>query len=89
MALGARARQVVGGVLGWGLLLGVIGALIGLVAAALLSRFLEALLFGVSPLDPLALIAAAGALLGACALALVLPAYRAAAVQPVEALRVD
>jgi ABC-type antimicrobial peptide transport system permease subunit len=89
MALGARARRVVAGVFGWGLLLGSAGALIGLAAAMLLARFVEALLFGVSPLDPVALITAAGTLVGACALALILPAWRAAAVQPVEALRVE
>jgi putative ABC transport system permease protein len=89
MALGARARRVVAGVFGWGLLLGSAGALIGLAAAMLLARFVEALLFGVSPLDPVALITAAGTLVGACALALTLPAWRAAAVQPVEALRVE
>ena len=69
--------------------MGVVGVVIGIVAAAALSRSVAALLFDVSPLDPVALLAAAGALLFACAAALVLPARRAASVHPVEALRVE
>jgi hypothetical protein len=89
MALGARARTVVGEILGWGLKLGALGVAFGIGAAAILSRMVASLLFQVSPLDPIALLAAAGALLAACAAALVLPAWRAASVQPVEALRVE
>jgi predicted permease len=89
MALGARASRVVREVVGWGLVLGVIGVGLGIGAAALLSRSVAALLFNVSPLDPLALLSASGALLLACAAALVLPARRAASVQPVESLRVE
>jgi predicted permease len=89
MALGAGTERVVREVLGWGLLMGGLGAGLGIGAAALLSRTIAALLFQVSPVDPVALLAAAGALLAACTLALVLPARRAASVQPVEALRLD
>jgi predicted permease len=89
MALGARARTVVAEVMRWGLMLGSIGVAIGIASAALLSRSVEALLFDVSPLDPVALLAAAAVLLLACAAALALPARRAAAVPPVEALRVE
>jgi predicted permease len=89
MALGARAQRVVGSVFGEGILLGLVGTTIGLAAAALLSRFVSALLFNVSPLDPVAMAVAGAALLAACAAALLLPALRAAAVQPVEALRAE
>jgi ABC-type antimicrobial peptide transport system permease subunit len=75
--------------MGWGLFLGGTGIVIGLGASILLSRFISALLFDVSPLDPMALALSAGALLAACAIALVLPARRAARVDPSEALRVD
>jgi putative ABC transport system permease protein len=65
------------------------GVVIGLGAAALLTRLMKSLLFGVSPLDPFTY-AAIPALLGACAvLASYLPARRAAAIDPAEALRAD
>jgi predicted permease len=89
MALGARGRTVMTEVLGRGLLLAFVGAALGLGGAALLSRFVSALLFDVSPTDLPTLVLAAAALLAACALALVLPAWSAASVAPVEALRVE
>jgi ABC-type antimicrobial peptide transport system permease subunit len=87
MALGARAGRVVAEVVGWGLALGCLGVVIGLGGAALLSRFVSALLFQVSPTDPAALLAASAVLMAACAAALLAPARRAAAVDPAEALR--
>jgi predicted permease len=65
------------------------GAVIGLVAAAGLMRLMKALLFGISPLDPLTFIAVPLMLGAAAALASYLPARRAAAIDPVEALRAD
>jgi ABC-type antimicrobial peptide transport system permease subunit len=65
------------------------GAVIGLVAAAGLMRLMKSLLFGISPLDPLTFIAVPLILGAAAALASYLPARRAAAVDPVEALRAD
>jgi ABC-type antimicrobial peptide transport system permease subunit len=88
-ALGARASRVVSDVVGWGFLLGLAGAGLGLAVAASLARFVSALLFGVSPLDPAALALAVLTLLAACVSALVLPALRAARVPPSEALRVE
>lgn len=89
MALGARAQSVVADVVGRGLLLGVVGALFGLAAALALSRFLSALLFGISPADPVTLGAACVLLFACCAVALVGPARRAATVDPSEALRAE
>jgi ABC-type antimicrobial peptide transport system permease subunit len=72
-----------------GLALGAIGIAIGLPASAGLMRLLKSLLFGISPLDPLAFAAGASVLVIAAGLASFLPARRAAAVDPVEALKAE
>jgi putative ABC transport system permease protein len=89
MALGARAGQVVRLVVGQGLTLVLGAVLVGLVLAALLSRLLRSLLFGVGPADP-ATFAICAVLLFAVALAACwLPARRAARVDPVTTLGHD
>ena len=89
MALGAEAGSVVGGVLQRALVLTGIGAGIGLVGALFLSRFLEGLLYGVSPVDGTAY-AVTILLVGLVALATAaLPALRAARTDPVEALAAE
>jgi putative ABC transport system permease protein len=55
----------------------------------LLSRLLEKLLFGVTPLDPLAFASAPGLLLVAALFACLVPAWRGASVEPTEALRCE
>ena len=65
------------------------GVAIGVVAAAGLTQFMKSLLFGISPLDPLTYIAIPLILVSAAMLASYLPARRAAAINPVEALRAD
>jgi ABC-type antimicrobial peptide transport system permease subunit len=60
---------------------------IGLGVAAGVSRLLRTLLFGVSPLDPLSYAAVPLILAAAAAIASFLPACRAAAVNPVDALK--
>jgi ABC-type lipoprotein release transport system permease subunit len=60
---------------------------VGLVGAFGLTRFLDALLFGTAPLDPMAFAATSTVLLGVVLLASYLPARRASSVDPVEALR--
>jgi len=86
MALGARSRDVLMLVLRRGVVIAGGGVGAGLVGAIALTRFLEALLFGVKPLDPLTFIGSAGLLtlvaLGACAG----PAIRAARTNPAVAL---
>lgn len=89
MALGAQRRRVVGEVVRRGLLLSVAGAALGLGAAALAGRFVESLLFGTSPLDPLALGAAVLLLLVCSSVSLVVPARNAAAVDPARSLRAE
>jgi predicted permease len=66
-----------------------VGLAIGLTAAAGLMRLMKSLLFGVSPLDPLTYVTVLMVLAAAAVLASYLPARRAAAVNPVEALRAE
>jgi ABC-type antimicrobial peptide transport system permease subunit len=87
MALGARTGQVSGLVVRQSLTLAMVGVAIGLVGALATTRVLGALLFGVSPTDPVVLSAATLLLLSLAALASYFPARRAARVDPVEALR--
>jgi len=93
MALGAPARRVFVDVVGRGLLLGGAGAAVGLLGAVLISRVLEGplsgLLFEVSPTDPLTLGAVCALLLAVGAVACLVPARRAATVDPLVALRQD
>ncbi|HEU4691659.1 MAG TPA: ABC transporter permease, partial [Vicinamibacterales bacterium] len=89
VALGARRAQVIGLVVKQSAVLTVVGIVIGLAGAAMLSHYLEALLFGVSPLDPMTF-AAAAALFALAALAAAYgPARRATAVDPLVALRAE
>jgi putative ABC transport system permease protein len=87
IALGAERRDVLNMVLGQAFKLTAIGLAIGLVAAALASRILRSLLFGVTAADPatysgaMLLLAAAGILAG------YIPAWRASRIDPLEALR--
>jgi ABC-type antimicrobial peptide transport system permease subunit len=72
-----------------GLLLAGIGAIIGLGAAAGLTRLMSTLLFGVTALDPLTYAGVAAILIAAAALASYLPARRATKVDPLDALRAE
>jgi putative ABC transport system permease protein len=65
------------------------GIAIGLAAAAGLMRLMKSLLFGVSPLDPFTYASVLIVLAASAVLASYLPARRAAAVNPVEALRAE
>ena len=88
-ALGAGRGQVVAMVLKEGMLLALLGAALGLAAAAGASRLVQGLLYGVDPLDPLAFGAVPLVLMGVAALAVYLPARRAASVDPAKALRAE
>jgi putative ABC transport system permease protein len=87
MALGARRRDVVLMVVVQGVRIAAAGLAIGLGGALALTRLLENLLFGITPGDPLAFSAAAGVLAIVAILATLLPARRAALVEPGVALR--
>jgi putative ABC transport system permease protein len=87
MAVGAARGDVVRLILGQGLRLALQAAAIGLVGALATSRVLAGLLFGVDPLDPATLVAAAALLALVALLASYLPARRATRVDPLVALR--
>jgi predicted permease len=89
MALGADRANVVRLVVGRGLRLAGAGLAIGLVLSAAVTRFASFLLYGTSPLDPPTFAAVAALLLTVALVAAWSPAARAAAVEPVRALRED
>ena len=87
MALGADRAQVQHMVIANGLWLAFAGTLLGVAAAAGLTRTLRSMLFDVTPSDPATYIAIVVLLAVAAALASWIPARRASRVQPTEALR--
>ena len=89
LALGARSRDVLGMVLQRALTMAGIGLGVGLVGALLLTRFVRSVLYGVSPTDPVTLALVIILLVATVLLASLIPARRAAAVQPTEALRYE
>jgi predicted permease len=89
MALGATMRQVMAMVLRESTVVVVAGIVIGVPCAILAGRFAQSLLFGLSPSDPWAMGAAALMLVTVAALASIWPARRAAAVNPLVALRCE
>lgn len=86
-ALGATRWRLRRMVLGRALALAGAGAATGLVAAVLLHRWLETLLYGVGAADPVTYGATAAALIAAGLLAAAVPAWRASAIPPARALR--
>lgn len=89
IALGAAPAKIKWLVLRDGLLLIAVGVAIGLPLSLAGGRITASLLYGIKPNDPLAFVSTVAVLLAIGALAAFLPARRAAAVQPVEALRHD
>ena len=87
MALGAGRGEVFRAVIGEGATIGLIGAMVGTVAAVGAHRLLASQLFGVSPGDPLTLLVGATVLVSACVAACYIPARRAMNIAPVVALR--
>jgi ABC-type antimicrobial peptide transport system permease subunit len=87
LALGARRMEVIELVLAQGLRPVAAGILAGVAGAAALTRFLDALLFGVEPGDPLTFAAVVALVILTAAAACWLPAWRASRLDPVAALR--
>jgi putative ABC transport system permease protein len=86
LALGAAQRHIVGAVLHDGLVLAIAGVAVGTVASLALVRALRGMVFGVSTFDPFTLVASAILLVGIAIGACVVPARRAARVDPVVTL---
>lgn len=86
-ALGASTSSVVRLVAYETLGMSLSGLLVGLAAAALSSRMIESLLYGVKPLDPSAFLGSGVFLLGVALLAAAGPAARASGIDPAQALR--
>jgi putative ABC transport system permease protein len=87
MALGAGPRDVLRLVMRQGLTPLLAGLGLGLVAALAVLRLVSRLLFGIEPTDPLCFAGSLAVLLAAGVLACLLPARRAVAVEPMQALR--
>jgi predicted permease len=86
-ALGADRGDLVALVVGQGMRLAAVGVVLGALAAAAVTRVLSALLYGISAVDPLAFGGAATVLLAVAFVANLVPALRAARVDPMRALR--
>jgi putative ABC transport system permease protein len=89
MALGARTADVMRLVMRKGLVLTVAGIGLGVVGSLALTRFLKSLLFGVTPTDKVTFVAVGLILLVAALLACLIPARRAAKVDPLVALKYE
>jgi putative ABC transport system permease protein len=87
MALGADRSQVLGLVLRQSSAVTVIGVIAGLAASAAATRYLQGMLFGLTPLDPSTFLFVAVAFAGLATLASFVPARRATQVDPLIALR--
>jgi ABC-type antimicrobial peptide transport system permease subunit len=89
MALGADRGRVIGMVLGGAFLQVAVGLALGLPAAIGAGKLMSAQLFGVTPWDPFMLMFAAFLLILASLAASVIPAWRAAGIEPMVALRME
>jgi len=89
LALGSQRTGILGLIVTGGAKLAAAGCILGLVGAVLVSRLLRTFLFGVSPFDPLVLALAAGFVFLLAITVSLLPARRAATIDPMQALRAE
>ncbi|MFC1627686.1 ABC transporter permease [Gemmatimonadota bacterium] len=89
MALGAAPAMVLRMIVISGARIAVIGLIVGLIGSVVLTRLLQSLLYGTEPLDPITFVAMALILFATGLLASYLPARKAAAVDPMESLRIE
>ena len=89
MALGAARGGVLWMVLRQGLILAAAGLAIGVGGALAVGRYLQALLFGISPTDPATIGLVGGVILVTASVACLIPALRATRVNPLDVLRGD
>jgi ABC-type antimicrobial peptide transport system permease subunit len=88
-ALGAPRTSILALVARQGMTLAVAGSSIGLIGSFMASRAISAMLFGVSPLDPLTYSGVVAMMLGVASAATWVPAWRAARVDPATTLRTE
>jgi putative ABC transport system permease protein len=89
MSLGAGRLKVLSMILKQAMTHMLIGGIVGIGCALLLGRFIEGMLYGVRPLDPLTFAVVTAVLALAALLASLIPASKAVRVEPVTALRAD
>jgi putative ABC transport system permease protein len=89
MALGARRARVLGDVLRDGMTTALVGTIFGAAGAWGIGLAMRGMVHGVDTFDPIAFLIVAGALLGSALVACLVPAHRAASVDPIVALRQD
>jgi len=89
LALGATRSCVLGMVVKEGMLLVLAGLVIGVPAALAVTRLISSRLYGVSPTDPLTIVAATSLMIAVALLASLIPARRASRVDPMVALRYE
>lgn len=87
VALGAEVRDILRLIITEGMKPALVGVAIGLAGALALGRVLASLIYGISPTDPLTFTAVAALLCAVALLASVIPALRAARIEPTRALR--
>jgi ABC-type antimicrobial peptide transport system permease subunit len=88
-ALGAATSQVMREVFREGMGFAVAGGALGLIGAALAARLLQGQLYAVRPWDPITYVACIALILSGSALACWIPAHRAIAISPMDALRTE
>jgi ABC-type antimicrobial peptide transport system permease subunit len=89
MALGATRSNVARAVVDRGLRLTIAGAALGMAGAIAVGRFVQGMLYGVQPQDPVSLVAAPAVLIAVAVLAVLVPARRAMRIDPMRAMRSD
>jgi putative ABC transport system permease protein len=89
LALGAQPSKILRMVIGQGLMLAGFGIALGLAGALAFTGLVKSLLFEVAPTDPATFLGVAFVLTAAAMIASYLPARRAAAIDPIEALRTE
>jgi len=89
IALGASSGGVQRLVLSRGLALVGAGLMVGLAGAFVLTRFMQSLLYGVTPTDPITFVGVGTLVILAAAAASLIPAHRATRIDPITALRAE
>lgn len=89
IALGAQSAQLLYFVLRRGMTIAAVGTVVGLLASVAASQVMRAMLFEISPTDPLTMVAACAMLLAVALVACLMPARRATRVDPMMTLRAE